>query len=204
MQPRDFRLVQQKKLGQSRQQNRQRLGMETSSGRRSGTGGLRPCAARNPTTLTQPCPYQPPPPNTHRRFDTVDIAGYFYIFRNMDISSRQLTTAYLAALGSEYRMRLVELLAAGERCVCELAPHFPTSFSVVSHHLSVLEQAGIIVSRRDGRGMRYRLADESVLEFLDQARQLAKAGKPGRCTARRPKGSERTSCSTSSTKEAHR
>jgi ArsR family transcriptional regulator len=109
----------------------------------------------------------------------------------MEISSRQLTTAYLAALGSEYRMRLVELLAVGERCVCELTPHFPTSFSVVSHHLSVLEQAGIIVSRRDGRWMRYRLADETVLQFLNTARQLAKSGKSGRRTARRPKGSDR-------------
>jgi ArsR family transcriptional regulator len=117
----------------------------------------------------------------------------------MEITSRQLTTAYLAALGSEYRMRLVELLAVGERCVCELTPHFPTSFSVVSHHLSVLEQTGIIVSRRDGRWMRYRLNDEAVLGFLDQARQLAKGGKSSRRTARRPRGSDRPCCRQSTT-----
>jgi ArsR family transcriptional regulator len=109
----------------------------------------------------------------------------------MDITSRQLTTAFLAALGSEYRMRMVELLATGERCVCEIAPHFPTAFSVVSHHLSVLEQAGIIVSRRDGRWMRYRLTDATVLELLNSARRLARQNKAGRRTARRPKGSER-------------
>jgi len=109
----------------------------------------------------------------------------------MDVTSRALTTALLAALGSEYRMRMVELLAAGERCVCEIAPHFPTSFSVVSHHLSVLEQAGIITSRRDGRWMRYRLVDESVLELLGLARQLARHCKSGRRTARRPKASDR-------------
>ena len=109
----------------------------------------------------------------------------------MDITSRQLTTALLAALGSEYRMRMVELLATGERCVCEITPHFPTSFSVVSHHLSVLEQAGVVVSRRDGRWMRYRLADDSVLELLGLARQLARHCKSGRRTARRPKASER-------------
>jgi len=111
----------------------------------------------------------------------------------MDITSRQLTTALLAALGSEYRMRMVELLATGEHCVCEIAPHFPTSFSVVSHHLSVLEQAGVVLSRRDGRWMRYRLADDSVLELLGLARQLARQCKSGRRTARRPKASERPS-----------
>jgi ArsR family transcriptional regulator, arsenate/arsenite/antimonite-responsive transcriptional repressor len=112
----------------------------------------------------------------------------------MDVTSRQLTTALLAALGSEYRMRMVELLATGERCVCEITPHFPTSFSVVSHHLSVLEQAGVVVSRRDGRWMRYRLADDSVLELLGLARQLARNCKSGRRTARRPKASEREVC----------
>jgi len=91
-------------------------------------------------------------------------------------------------------MRMVELLAVGERCVCEIAPHFPTSFSVVSHHLSVLEQAGIITSRRDGRWMRYRLVDESVLELLGLARRLARQCKSGRRTARRPKASERELC----------
>jgi DNA-binding transcriptional ArsR family regulator len=112
----------------------------------------------------------------------------------MDITSRQLTTALLAALGSEYRMRMVELLATHEHCVCEIATHFPTSFSVVSHHLSVLEQAGLITARRDGRWMRYRLADGSVLELLGLARQLARQCKSGRRTARRPKASHRDIC----------
>jgi ArsR family transcriptional regulator len=109
----------------------------------------------------------------------------------MEISSRQLTTELLAALGSDCRMRMVELLATGERCVCNIAPHFPTSLSVVSHHLGILEKAGVIVSRRDGRWMRYRLADDSVLEFLASARELARCCKGGRRTARRPKASER-------------
>jgi ArsR family transcriptional regulator, arsenate/arsenite/antimonite-responsive transcriptional repressor len=111
----------------------------------------------------------------------------------MDLTNRELTTALLAALGSEYRMRIVELLAAGEHCVCEITPHFPTAFSVVSHHLSVLEQAGVITSRRDGRWMRYRLADESVLELLGLARQIARQCKSGRRTARRPLASDRKS-----------
>ena len=109
----------------------------------------------------------------------------------MNTSDRQSTAALLAALGSECRMRIVELLADGELCFCEIAPHFSTAFSVVSHHLSVLEQAGIIVSRRDGRRMRYRLTDEAVLELLNSTRQLARWCKAGRRTARRPKASAR-------------
>jgi len=108
--------------------------------------------------------------------------------------SRQKTADFFAALGSENRVRIVELLASGERCVCEIAPHFPTAFSVVSHHLAVLERAGIITSRRDGRWMRYRLADESVLKLLGLARELARQFKSSRRTARRPKASDRELC----------
>ena len=144
---------------------------------------------RRPESSPQSYPesrVRPPSSQTDLTFD-----GYFYILRNMDTGSRQVTTAFLAALGSESRLRIVELLASGERCVCEIAPHFPTAFSVVSHHLSVLEQAGIIISRRDGRWMRYRLTDDSVLELLNDARQQARCCKAGRRTARRPKVSER-------------
>jgi DNA-binding transcriptional ArsR family regulator len=91
-----------------------------------------------------------------------------------------VTTAFLAALGNESRLRIVELLATGECCVGEIAPHLPTAASVVSHHLSVLEQAGIIVSRRDGRWIRYRLTDGSVLELLNSTHQLARCCKAGR------------------------
>lgn len=114
----------------------------------------------------------------------------------MAITSRELTAAAFAALGSEYRLRIIELLAAGERCVCEVVPHIPTSFSVVSHHLSVLERAGLIQSRRDGRWMRYRLTDPAVLDLLDRVRRLAGRHRADRCTARRPKGSDRTCCPT--------
>ncbi len=117
----------------------------------------------------------------------------------MDERSRRLTTALLAALGSEYRLRMVELLAGGERCVCEITPYFPTAFSVVSHHLSVLEQAGVVTSRRDGRWMRYRLTDASILELIEHARRLAASHKSDRCTARRPKASVRTCCARAET-----
>ena len=100
--------------------------------------------------------------------------------------SKQVTAAFLAALGSESRLRIVELLASGERCFGEITPYFPTAFSAVSHHLTVLKRAGIIVSRRDGRWIRYRLTDATIPELLDSARRLARQSKAGRRAARRP------------------
>jgi ArsR family transcriptional regulator len=121
----------------------------------------------------------------------------------MDQDDSALTSAVFAALGSEYRLRILELLGNEERCVCEITPHFPTSFSVVSHHLSVLEQAGLIASRRDGRWMRYRVTSPEVHRLVRAARALARRGKSGRCTARRPKASDRPCCPAESERKEH-
>jgi len=82
----------------------------------------------------------------------------------------------LAALGNEHRLEIVELLRRGERCVCEITPTFALDPSVVSRHLAILERAGVIVSRRDGRRVFYRITDRRLLRVLDLARLLA--GRP--------------------------
>jgi len=91
--------------------------------------------------------------------------------------------ARLAALGNEHRLRMVELLRQGERCVCEIAPEFEIDQSVVSRHLAVLEQAGIVTSRRDGRRVLYRLADRRVLKLLDGVAAILAT--PGRARPQR-------------------
>lgn len=79
----------------------------------------------------------------------------------------------LAALGTEHRLQIVELLRTGERCVCEITPTFQLDPSVVSRHLAILERAGVIRSRRDGRRIYYEIADRRVLRVLDAARLMA-------------------------------
>jgi DNA-binding transcriptional ArsR family regulator len=78
-----------------------------------------------------------------------------------------------SALGHEHRLKIVELLRDGERCVCKITPEFKLDPSVVSRHLSILEQSGIIVSRRDGRWIHYRIADQRVLRLTEIARRIA-------------------------------
>jgi ArsR family transcriptional regulator len=78
----------------------------------------------------------------------------------------------LAALGSEHRLQIVELLRTGERCVCEITPEFKLDPSVVSRHLAILERAGVIVSRREGRWIHYRIVDQGVFKVLDRVRRM--------------------------------
>ena len=68
----------------------------------------------------------------------------------------------MAAVAEPSRRRLLQLLGHGERTVTELASHFTVSRSAISQHLSVLAEAGLVASRREGRFQYYRLKPEGM------------------------------------------
>lgn len=79
-----------------------------------------------------------------------------------------------AALAHPIRLEMVAMLSQGERCVCEIAPELDRDRTVVSRHLLILEQAGILKSRTDGRRVFYRIKDKRALELIDIAVEMAK------------------------------
>ncbi|MCL1146557.1 metalloregulator ArsR/SmtB family transcription factor [Shewanella marinintestina] len=74
--------------------------------------------------------------------------------------------AILKALAHPTRLWLVEQLQQQERCVCELTDGVNADISTVSKHLSLLRQAGIVSSRRDGKQIFYRLETPCLLKTL--------------------------------------
>ena len=77
------------------------------------------------------------------------------------------------ALGSENRLDLLEHLAQGERSVELLAERTDLSVANASQHLHQMRRAGIVASRREGKFVYYRLADEAVLDLLAALRRIA-------------------------------
>lgn len=63
----------------------------------------------------------------------------------------QLLNRTFAALADPTRRRILEDLAHGDRCVTDLAKPYRMSLPAVSKHLGVLERAGLIRRRRQGR-----------------------------------------------------
>ncbi len=63
------------------------------------------------------------------------------------------------ALGDPTRIRIANLLAAGELCVCDLVELLDLPQPTVSRHLAVLRASGIVQARRRGRYAYYRLAE---------------------------------------------
>lgn len=74
----------------------------------------------------------------------------------------------LAALADDTRLRIVELLVAGSRCVCELLAEVPVAPNVLSYHLKVLRDAGLVTAERRGRFVDYSL-DRTRLGHLRDA-----------------------------------
>lgn len=70
------------------------------------------------------------------------------------------------ALGHAHRLEILELLAQGERSVEALAGRAGLSIANTSQHLRLMRRAGLLVSRRDGKYILYRLGDPAVLDLV--------------------------------------
>jgi rhodanese-related sulfurtransferase/DNA-binding transcriptional ArsR family regulator len=79
------------------------------------------------------------------------------------------------ALGNPKRVELLELLAQGERGVEALAAAAEMTVTNTSAQLKVLREAGMVVSRREGKRIFYRLSGNEVLDLVISLRDLALA-----------------------------
>mgnify|MGYP001562830810 CR=1 FL=1 len=104
------------------------------------------------------------------------------------------------AVADATRRRILALLVSqGELCVCELTAALNDIQPKISRHLCVLKDAGVVIPRREGTWMFYRLAAslpawaDALLQTLpsgavpelkmDMKRLKSMAGRPERCTA---------------------
>jgi ArsR family transcriptional regulator len=76
----------------------------------------------------------------------------------------------LKALSDETRLKIVEFLLDGEKCVCEIFPHVKRTQSTVSIHLGNLEDAEVLESRRDGKKIFYKIKDPRVCDIFKALR----------------------------------
>ena len=83
--------------------------------------------------------------------------------------------AVTKALADGQRVRILMLLQHGELCVCQIVEVLQLAASTVSKHLSILNAAGLVACRKDGRWAYYRLGDETgsaedaMIAWLDKA-----------------------------------
>jgi DNA-binding transcriptional ArsR family regulator len=76
------------------------------------------------------------------------------------------------ALGHPVRVRILELLRSGERTVSELQTQLQIEASSVSQQLAVLRTRQLVVGRKEGNSVFYRVSDPLVFDLLDTARSI--------------------------------
>jgi ArsR family transcriptional regulator len=70
------------------------------------------------------------------------------------------------ALGDPVRWAIVRALRGGTRCACELAQVAEVSPTLLSHHLKVLREAGVITGAKRGRWIDYTLDHDALAGLL--------------------------------------
>lgn len=69
-------------------------------------------------------------------------------------------------LADKTRLMILELLAGEELCSCEIMAALELTEPTTSHHLGILERAGLVAPRREGKWVFYKLANPSVKALL--------------------------------------
>ena len=94
--------------------------------------------------------------------------------------------ALFHALSDETRLGIVGRLTSGERCVCDLTDALDSAQSRLSWHLKVLKDAGVVLDRKQGRWVYYRLNPNAFAEagaiVQDLERRAQKSSSSTCCT----------------------
>lgn len=94
--------------------------------------------------------------------------------RDLDLLTRRFK-----ALSDPCRLRILDRLRGGERCVCDLQALLRSGQSLLSFHLKTLKDAGLVTDRREGRWAYYRLHAETLAELESVLGELSNTMKGG-------------------------
>jgi ArsR family transcriptional regulator len=78
----------------------------------------------------------------------------------------------LKTIAEENRLKIICLLSSGEMCVCEVIEALDLPHNLISHHLKVLTKAGILLRRKDGRFIFYKINEKNFSLFKNEFRKL--------------------------------
>lgn len=107
--------------------------------------------------------------------DSIDFDSTDFGTTEGDAPPLTALVAAFKALGDPTRAAIITHLAAGSRCVCELQTALDLPANLLSHHLRVLREAGLVNDQRRGRWIDYSL-EPTALRTLQTA--LAECAPP--------------------------
>ena len=82
-------------------------------------------------------------------------------------NQNRLKAKIFNALSDPARLEIIEFLRGGERCVCEIIPHVSLIQPLVSRHLKILKDCGLVKDRKEGNRRLYSVTDPRIFEVVD-------------------------------------
>jgi len=89
------------------------------------------------------------------------------------IPSPQKISKLFRVLGQPSHLEILLALGTGEACVCHLEAATGWRQAYISQHLMALRSEGLVISRRDGRFIYYRLKNAGLLDLIRKAAGIA-------------------------------
>jgi len=86
----------------------------------------------------------------------------------MDERTIQLKSEVLKALAQPTRLKILECIRKGEKCICEIVPEINGEQSNISRHISVMQKSYLITTRKDGVRVMVKVKGPEVFEILDK------------------------------------
>jgi len=82
------------------------------------------------------------------------------------------TVTIFKALADPTRLKILECIEGGERCICEIIPYTGKSQPNVSQHLKILKHAGLIKERKDGTRVMIKVFHKEIFYILNSVKKL--------------------------------
>ena len=86
----------------------------------------------------------------------------------------ELKAEILKVLAQPTRLKILELLRDGERCICEIVPAINGEQSNISRHISLMQKSHLVTTRKDGVKVMVKVRDPKIFEILDRVSIILK------------------------------
>ncbi len=87
---------------------------------------------------------------------------------NIDLAKLELAASKLRAISHPMRIAIIELLSGNKHLsVTEIYKALEIEQATASHHLNILKNKGVLVSKRDGKKIYYALRSNTLTEIID-------------------------------------
>ncbi len=82
-------------------------------------------------------------------------------------NQNRLKSTVFYALSDSIRIEIMEFLREGEKCVCEIIPHVNLVQPLVSRHLRILKDSGLVKDRKEGNKRLYSVTFPEIYKIID-------------------------------------